>query len=53
MMLVSVVGSVISVSEVHSRKACRPMVAMPLGSMHRERELQLKKEFSPMEVPTA
>jgi len=52
-MLVSVEGSVISVSEVHSRNACWPMVVMPVESTHRERDLHPRKEFSPMEVPTA
>ena len=40
-MLVSVVGSVISVSEVQHVNACWPMVVMSVGSTHRERELQL------------
>ena len=40
-MLVSVVGSVISVSEVQHVNACWPMVVMSVGSTHRERVLQL------------
>ena len=42
-MLVSVVGSVSLVSDVHRSKALVPMVTRPLGSTHLDRDLQSRK----------